>query len=395
MQKKNLAAIVASLFIVPVAAHADVTIYGFMSGGIESAKATGNGTASKEYSSRTRVVDHNSRIGFKGWEDLGGGTKAIWQVESSLRNFEQGGTNDAGQSATFGTRNTFIGIDNADFGKILLGNNDSAYKTLSGSSNSALGVDVMVNTTADNFGKSSVNGRGEERVKNSIHWYSPKWSGFQLGASWGMDEARLQDNTSGSSTDAKRLSLGLAYNWGALNLSTGWDRRYDTAVKANTNSIYDGSKNTPADANGSSGKNVSLYNIAGSYKFDFGTYVGGYYEWATYDQVGGGQVKQDDWQIALGQDFGAASIKLAYGQLGALKNVGAGINGDDFKAKQWILGGTYNLSKSTQLLAYATKITNNAKASANFANNPIYSTGTSLDAGNDPQAFGIGMKVSF
>lgn len=65
MQKKNLAVIVASLFIVPVAAHADVTIYGFLSGGIESAKATGNGNSAKDYASRTRVVDENSRIGFK------------------------------------------------------------------------------------------------------------------------------------------------------------------------------------------------------------------------------------------------------------------------------------------------------------------------------------------
>ncbi|MEJ8676883.1 porin [Chromobacterium amazonense] len=391
MQKKNLAALVASLFIVPVAAHADVTIYGFLSGAIESTKATGNGDSSKDYTSRSRVTDNNSRIGFKGSEDLGNGLKAIWQVESSLRNFEQGGTNDKGESATFATRNTFVGLESADFGRVLLGQYDSAYKTLSGSGNKALGIDILADTTASTFNKSSVNGRGEERVKNSVHWYSPKWAGFQLGASWGVDENRLQDNTNKSSVDAKRLSLGLAYNWEALTLSTGWDRRYDTAVKANTNTIYDGSKNTPADANGSSGKNVSLYNIAASYKFDFGTYVGGYYEWATYDQVGGGQLKQDDWLIALGQDFGAASVKLGYGQLGSLKNVATGINGDDFKAKQWLLGGTYNLSKTTQVLAYYTKITNNAKANANFANNAI----NGLVAGNSPQTFGLGLKVAF
>ncbi|AVG16992.1 porin [Chromobacterium sp. TRC.1.1.SA] len=383
MQKKNLAAIVASLFIVPVAAHADVTIYGFMSGGIESAKATGSGSSATEYSSRTRVVDENSRIGFKGWEDLGGGTKAIWQIESSLRNFEQGGTNDKNQSATFGTRNTFIGIDNADFGKVLLGQNDSAYKVFTGSSNSALGTDVFVNTTADNFGANSVNSRGELRMANSIHWFSPNWAGFTLGGSWGVDEARA------SGTDAKRISLGLGYNWGALNLATAWDKQYDKGVAANT---------TTASVN--SGSNISFYSIAASYKFDFGTFIGGNYEWGSFDQIGGGQLKQDDWLIALGQDFGAASVKLSYGELGRLKNVGAGINGDDFKAKQWTLGGYYNLSKSTQLVAYYTKITNNAKQNANFANNPVYDSGlgtggAKLTAGNDPQAFGVGMKVSF
>ncbi|MEN3809919.1 porin [Chromobacterium piscinae] len=394
MQKKNLAAIVASLFIVPVAAHADVTIYGFLSGGIESAKATGNGNSTKDYTSRTRVVDENSRIGFKGWEDLGGGTKAIWQVESSLRNFENGGTNDKGQTASFGTRNTFIGIDNGDFGKVLLGQNDSAYKMFTGSGNSALGTDVMINTTADNFGSSSVNSRGEARLANSIHWFSPNWAGFKLGASWGVDENRYAGN------DSKRISLGLGYTWGSLNLATAWDKQYDTAVKNNSNSYNTSPANDPAVLALNAGKNVSFYSIAASYKFDSGTFIGGNYEWGNFDQVGGGQVKQDDWQIALGQDFGAASIKLAYGQLGALKNVGAGVNGNDFKAKQWILGGTYNLSKSTQLLAYATKITNNAQSKANFANNPIYDTNlgnkdASLTAGNSPQAFGVGMKVSF
>jgi predicted porin len=101
MHKKSLAALVATLFAVPFAAHADVTIYGFLSSSIESTKATGAtaGSAS-DYKSRTRVVDDNSRIGFKGNEDLGNGTKAIWQVESSLKYFEQGGTNDKGETAT-------------------------------------------------------------------------------------------------------------------------------------------------------------------------------------------------------------------------------------------------------------------------------------------------------
>ncbi|KMN33188.1 porin [Chromobacterium sp. LK1] len=393
MQKKNLAALVAAMFALPVVAHADVTIYGFMSGGIESTKATGSGGS--EYSSRTRIVDHNSRIGFKGFEDIGGGTKAIWQVENSLRNFEQGGTNDKGQTASFATRNTFIGIDNNDFGRVVLGQHDSAYKMFAGSGNSALGTDLMVNTTADNFGSSSVNSRGEARLPNSVHYFSPSWAGFKLGASWGADENRVSGN------DSKRLSLGLGYTWQGLNLAAAWDRQYDMAVTPNSNSYNTSSSNSPAVLSLNSGKNVTFYSIAASYKFDTGTFVGGNYEWGTFDQVGGGQLKQDDWLIALGQDFGAASVKLSYGQLGTLKNTSAGVNGDDFKAKQWILGGTYNLSKTTQLLAYYTKISNNAKAKANFANNPVYDSinadpsKNALTAGNDPQAFGVGFKIAF
>ena len=394
MQKKNLAALVAAMFALPVVAHADVTIYGFLSGGIESSKASGASAGGTEYNSRTRIVDHNSRIGFKGFEDIGGGTKAVWQVENSLRNFEQGGTNDKGQTASFATRNTFIGLDNNDFGRVLLGQYDSAYKMFTGSGNGALGTDLMINTTADNFGSSSVNSRGEARLANSVHYFSPNWAGFKLGASWGVDENRVSGN------DSKRISLGLGYTWQGLNLAAAWDRQYDMAVKANTNSYNTSSSNSPAVLSLNSGKNVTFYSIAASYKFDTGTFVGGNYEWGTFDQVGGGQLKQDDWLLAVGQDFGAASVKLSYGQLGTLKNVGAGVNGDDYKAKQWILGGTYNLSKTTQVLAYYTKISNNAQAKANFANNPVYDSGlgtsaAALSAGNDPQAFGVGFKIAF
>lgn len=91
-----------------------------------------------------------------------------------------------------------------------------------------------------------------------------------------------------------------------------------------------------------------------------------------------------------GQEFGAATVKLSYSALGALKNAASG-NEDDYKAKQWVLAGTYDLSKRTQLYAYATKIKNNKAQSVNFGVNGLASVG----AGADPQAFGIGMKHSF
>lgn len=169
------------MFSLPVVSHADVTLHGFLSSGIESTRAAESGGS--KYSTTSRTIDHDSRIGFKGIEDLGCGTKTVWQVESSLHNFKQGGANDKGATASFATRNTFIGIDNSEFGRVLLGNYDSAYKNFVGSSNRALGIDLMVNSTADNFASSVLNGRGEARLTNSVHYYSPSWAGFTLGAS--------------------------------------------------------------------------------------------------------------------------------------------------------------------------------------------------------------------
>ena len=73
--KKIIAVAIAAL---PMAAMADVTIYGKVAGGIESDRGF-------DGVSNTRVSDYTSRIGFKGSEDLGNGLKAIWQLESRFK----------------------------------------------------------------------------------------------------------------------------------------------------------------------------------------------------------------------------------------------------------------------------------------------------------------------
>ncbi|WP_024303126.1 porin [Pseudogulbenkiania sp. MAI-1] len=370
-----IAAVVAGAFATP--AMADATIYGFVSAGVESAKATGSGTS--EYKSRSRVTDQNSRIGFKGNEDLGNGLKAIWQVEQSLRNFEQKGTNDKGETATFATRNSFLGVESADFGKVLLGYYDTAYKSLTD-----VGLNAGSNTTADNAGSSSIYSRGESRLANSVHYFTPSFAGFKAGVSYGVDEARTE-NSSGR-TNTQRLSVAGNYTLGTLQVGAGWERQYD--------------KGDYKGATTSKGDDTDFYKLAASYKFPTGTLIGAGYEWGRFDSTtGGSTLKQNDWTVMVSQEFGAAAVKLSYSELGGLKNAASGAE-DDYKAKQWVLAGTYDLSKRTQLYAYATKIDNNKSQNVNFGINPVYDSGlgtssAALTKGNDPQAFGIGMKHTF
>ncbi|WP_233170425.1 porin [Aquitalea sp. ASV15] len=389
MQKKSLAALVATLFAVPFAAHADVTIYGFISSSIESTKATGTSVANGDYKSRTRVVDDNSRIGFKGFEDLGNGTKAVWQVEQSLKYFEQGGTNDVGQTATFATRNSFVGLDNSSAGKVIVGYNDSVYKSMTN-----IGLNLFGDTTAENNGSSQVYSRGEARLKNSVHYFSPNWSGFQIGGSYGVDESRTSSGSNGS-TNASHLSLAANYTNGGLQVAAGWDRTNDTGL----NGAF---KSSAYGTSAWSGASLTYTKLAASYKFNTGTFVGAGYEFGRFDAAAAGtsSLKQDDWTLSVGQDIGAATLKLEYSSLGRLKGATAGTE-DNYKAHQWALGADYNLSKTTKLFGYYTKITNKSAQAANFANTPVYNTVDTtkntgvLNAGNDPQAFGVGLKVAF
>ena len=68
--KKTLIAL--ALTALPVAAMADVVLYGQIKGGVGVTFADG-----KDSGTITQMEDYGSRIGFKGEEDLGNGLKAI------------------------------------------------------------------------------------------------------------------------------------------------------------------------------------------------------------------------------------------------------------------------------------------------------------------------------
>ena len=139
MKKSLIALAVAGSFAAPAAfaATANVDIYGVMNIAIEDTDVSGRDL---------NVVDNFSRIGFKGSEDLGGGLKAIWQIESQLSNNAQdgvGGAYDAGTTGdSLGNRNTFIGLSGG-FGTVLAGRHDTPYKIATGK------YDIFGDTIAD------------------------------------------------------------------------------------------------------------------------------------------------------------------------------------------------------------------------------------------------------
>ena len=89
--KKLLIAAAAMTAVAGVAQAQSVTLYGVMDAGIYSAKGVtaNNGKASGVQSSG----DSTSRFGFMGTEDLGGGLKASFKLESEIAPVN--GTTDA------------------------------------------------------------------------------------------------------------------------------------------------------------------------------------------------------------------------------------------------------------------------------------------------------------
>lgn len=373
MRKRVICSLLASTW--SYAAFADVTIYGSLNASIESVQAKGSGTS--ELPRLTRIATGTSYIGFKGSEDLGNGLSTIWQIDTNLRNFEQGGVNDQGQTAVLGTRNTFLGLQGA-FGKVYAGNSDNAYKALAD-----IRLDPFVNTTADVFG--GIFDRGGARLPNSVHYFSPTLGGFRGGVTYSFDERR-PIATDGSVQNNYRLSIAGRYEWQALTVGLARDVQGSKLNAAGTTLDY-------------TGRAFGRANI--SYAFSEGTTIGAAFEQDKRSNYKARDTTQNGWIASVTQSFGRSKVSLLYSALGGLQGAATG-QPDDYKSSQWVFGAMYDMSKNTQVYAFATKINNHSRAAINFTGpvDPVFdqksgSSSATLTPGNCPQSIGIGMRVFF
>jgi predicted porin len=122
MKKHLIAAAVAGALAVP--AMAQVTVYGIIETGIETTSVknttTGDGTTGSD------SVFNSSRLGFKGEEDLGGGLKASFRLETSLQINAVGDGNGNGVGSStkgFWDRGAEVNVSGG-FGTVRLGKFD-------------------------------------------------------------------------------------------------------------------------------------------------------------------------------------------------------------------------------------------------------------------------------
>lgn len=293
MKKSLIALAVAGAVSAPAfAATSNVDVYGVLNIAIQDTDAAG---------STPTVLDNTSRIGFKGTEDLGGGMKAVWQIESALGgNGAVMGNGPAGLA----TRNTFVGLAGG-FGTVLMGRHDTPYKL------GTVSLDIFGDTIADynsgRLGQQLVNNTHDHRNGQALAYISPTWSGFHFAVA-----AVLTNGEAGSA-----LSNGDTVD------ATSW-----TAVYANG----------PLFASLSWQDAKSLNNDATKLGlgYTFGDAKVGFVWEKTDSNVAGADTKM--WLLNGVYNMGPIALKAQYGK----NNNGAAANGS-----AWALGADYNLSKRT------------------------------------------------
>jgi predicted porin len=147
------------------------------------------------------------RWGLKGSEDLGGGLKAIFQLENGF-NVNTGALGQGGRE--FG-RQAFVGLTSDKLGTVTLGRQ---YDPL---------VDMVQGITGDNYWASIVGTPGDvdnydnsSRVNNAVKYVSPNYAGLQFEGMYGFS------NGAGTTGQGQTYSGAVAYNNGPLGLAAGY-----------------------------------------------------------------------------------------------------------------------------------------------------------------------------
>lgn len=371
MQKRLIALAIAAAATAPAFAQSSVTIYGVADGTIENVKASGaTGGSVGERPSMGRVVSNSSLIGFKGVEDLGGGLKAVFQLEQGF-DLQSGA---AGQGLA--TRDTYVGLA-GNWGTAVIGLLTDPYRLFGAKVDMNPGA-TTIGFTGSIYGE--VTGLGlasnkttlDDRKSNAVAYTTPTVAGFHAVAAYVAGENKANSTqVAPGGVNSRAWDLAAVYEWQKLFLGYAHvDAR---------------------DALGVANQRVKADRAIATYAFATGTSVS-----ALWDQfklnLPAADAKRKAWGVAVKQNFGANNVWAQYTKG---NDVTGSLGGGDTGAKQVTLGYSYDLSKRTMIHAYWSKITNESAANYDFYVNAVGRSGGSIGAGADPQGYGIGLRHMF
>lgn len=348
MKKKHyLAAALAGAASLPVFAQSSVTLYGVIDTNLEvlnHASATG-GTLVREGSGGLS----NSRFGFKGTEDLGGGYSAFFWLEAGINSNDGSNTT----SGVLFNRQAAVGISNASYGALSAGLQYTAmYDILEQYDPMGYAPHYTwfpTTGSSDDFSYKA-------RLNNSVK-YVGQFGGLKAIADYSFG------GTAGSFQSSAAYGAGLQYAIGTLSAAFAYDYRNGAVTTAG---LWTKSRN---------------WSLSARDEFGPVTVMGGY-EHYLYNPTKGATVSAALW-------FGGVRYRIVpafqlttalYYQSNQTKNVSNSIMG--------VLSGDYSLSKRTDLyatVAYA--------AATRYANGTYTPVGVTDDTAYGPNQTGVTVGI--
>jgi predicted porin len=338
MKRITLSTLSLALLGAAGAAHAQssVTLYGTIDTAvtfIHNANAAGQNQWSVGNASNGDLS--GTRWGLKGSEDLGGGLKAIFQLENGF-NPSTGGLAQGGRE--FG-RQAFVGLSADQYGTFTLGRQ---YDPL---------VDLVQGITADNYFGSTFATAGDvdnydnsSRTSNAIKYVSPVFSGFQVEGMYALGGVAGQTGSGQTWSAAASYSAGYFV---ADNETTDGLVRASTATGSGWASTSDGTFDGSLINLGlQSAKSINIARVAAQYVAGPFTFGAGYSN-AQYKADGQSAFASTE-KFNTGQGFldyqltPAMLLGVGYSYTKSSGETGATYH-------QVSVGADYNLSKRTDV----------------------------------------------
>jgi predicted porin len=328
------------------------------------------------------LASGNSRIGFRGSEDLGDGTTAFFQFEGQV------GLDDS--SGSLFSRDTFVGIQNV-FGTVRLGSMDTVFKNygdtlgfLGISSGTFLSSSDLLRKTG--FGTSS-SSSFHLRRNNSIVYETPVLYDFQIGGQYSTNETKTDTR------DARVVSLGVKWENGPFYVSLAHEIHYD---------LFGGSLNAPTSRRNDADQAVRSrdkatqidieYRMNQTFKFEFDAIRKDYKENAS---INGRFLRYKNMAYLFVVDAKVTEqwrtdFHVVKSQAGSCTLVNTACSTDGLNAIKYAIGASYSFSRRTYLWSAISTIKNGK--SARF-NNAVQINGPS--PGEDISEVALGINHSF
>jgi len=360
MKKTLLAAALLAGFAGAAHAQSNVTLYGVIDIGLGYNKIK----AGSESSSRIGIVNgtqSGSRWGLRGSEDLGGGLRAVFQLESGFTT----STGRSGQGGRLFGRHATLGLANDSWGQLDLGRQTNMASKYFGD------IDPFAAAyTQSNLGH-GIGSTNTRRLSNMVMYRTPDINGFQFGIGYsfnteigGLDanNRRITNADSFRTHDNNRsLTAGLRYLNGPLNVAVAYDQvrshsageqakpkvyalgvTYDFEV-VKVAAAYGRTSDGWMNGQGAEGSGVVTAPTGTTLAFgDDDRFAKGF--------------KANSYMLGLSAPLDEGSKVFTSWQLIKPKNTR--LTGDDETTNVVSVGYTYDLSKRTNLYSYVSHATN-------------------------------------
>lgn len=348
MNKKLIALAVAGVCVAPtvMAQTANpVTLYGRVYLTVESVEADGGTTTQNSNTgNRVRMQDQASLLGVRGKEDLGGGLKAVFQLETAF--------NPESASGTFANRNSGVGLEGS-WGTVMAGRWDTPMKVV------ITAVDPWGDLTiSDVNGVTMDQGNFSRRQSNMLQYWSPSWGGFAIRAGYVPNEGK------NATRNPSLTSISATYTKGPLYLAAVWEEHKDFIGT-------DG-------AAGASGKEEGTA-LAARFTMGKARLMGSYGEYKK-SPTGGTGTKDKSYSIGGDWNFAGKHVLI-----GTYMNAEEGAGDCD----AYSLGYRYDFSRRTFFIASYTEVDNSNGMNCQFG------TGSFGSAGQDLKGFSLGLRHVF